>query len=328
MRFGQLSDGTEVTRHKISGGGLEAWILSYGGILQDLRLDGHEAPLVLGFDSFAPYLTDSPYFGAIAGRCANRIGHGQFTLDGTRHQLDQNFLDVHHLHGGRASVGKRQWTVEDVAADRIRLSIVLSDGEMGYPGQMTARLTYACQDDGVFDVQIEAETDAPTLCNFAHHSYWNLDGSETTAHHLMQLDADRYTVVDDAFIPTGESRDVTATRYDFRQERPIADEIFIDHNLCLSETRAQIRKVGALRSTLSGLGMEMRTTEPGMQVYDGFKLDVQKPGLGGRIYGANAGVALEPQIWPDAINHPGFPDPVLRPGETYHQHTQFVFTKG
>lgn len=328
MSFGVTSDGEVVERHRIEGGGLVAHVLSYGAVLQDLRLEGHDAPLVLGFEDFAPYLTDSPYFGAIAGRCANRIGEGQFVLDGVPHQLDRNFLDRHHLHGGRAGVGKRNWAVESVARDQITLRIELADGEMGYPGNLVARCSYACLPCGVFDVQITAETDAATLCNFAHHTYWNLDGGQTTDDHLMQVDADRVTVVDDGFIPTGESRDVTGTRYDFRVARPIRDEIFIDHNLCLSDARMDLRKIGTLSSQKSGISMEMRSTEPGLQVYDGFKMDVGPAGLGGRRYGKNGGVALEPQVWPDAINHDSFPSAVLRPGEQYHQHTQFAFSKG
>lgn len=328
MNFGKMPDGAEVARHKIEGGGLSAWVLSYGAVLQDLRLDGHDAPLVLGFEEFAPYLTDSPYFGAIAGRCANRIGEGRFEIDGKTYQVDQNFQDRHHLHGGSAGVGKRNWSVESVASDRITLRIELADGEMGYPGNMTAHCTYACLPGGVFDVRITAQADAPTLCNFAHHTYWNLDGGPTTDDHQMQVGADRWTEVDDGFIPTGSTPDVTGTRYDFRQLRPIRDEVFIDHNLCLSDTNRALRKIGTLISHKSGVSMEMRSTEPGLQVYDGFKLDVGPTGLGGRRYGKNAGLALEPQVWPDAVNHSGFPSAVLRPGDTYEQHTQFAFSRG
>lgn len=323
-----MPDGGVVTRHRIEGGGLVAHVLSYGAVLQDLRLDGHDAPLVLGFDALSPYLTDSPYFGAIAGRCANRIGGGQFQIDGQPYQVERNFNGQHHLHGGSAGVGKRNWVVEQVESDSIAMRIDLADGEMGYPGNMTVRCTYVCLEGGVFDVQITAESDAPTLCNFAHHTYWNLDGGANTDDHVMQVDADRMTIVDDGFIPTGQTGDVTGTRYDFRTERPIQDDVFIDHNLCLSDERQALRRIGSLRSLKSGVMMEMRTTEAGLQVYDAFKLAVEPAGLEGRVYAANAGVALEPQVWPDAVNHNGFPNAVLRPGETYNQHTQFAISKG
>lgn len=328
MTFGQMPDGDPVTRHQISGGGLTASILSYGAVLQDLRLEGHDAPLVLGFETFEPYLTDSPFFGAVAGRCANRVRDGRFVIDGETYQTDQNFLGKHMLHGGVKGAGKVNWTVLEATKTAVRLSLTQAEGDMGFPGTLTTVLTYSCQPDGVFDIVIEATTDAPTPCNFAHHSYWNLDGSDDTSGHLLQVDADRFTVVDDEMIPTGESRDVAGTRFDFRAERPIGDEDFIDHNLCISGSARSIRHIGHLRSDRSGVTMDMRSTEPGLQVYDGFKLAVKPTGLDGRSYGKNGGIALEPQNWPDAVNHSNFPPVVLRPGETYRQHTQFAFSKG
>ncbi|SFR37724.1 aldose epimerase family protein [Litoreibacter janthinus] len=328
MKFGEMPDGSEVSRHRIEGGGLVAHVLSFGAAVQELTLSGHEAPLTLGFEDLASYLVDDSYFGAIVGRCANRIGQGQFKIDGTAYQVDRNFEGRHHLHGGSEGAGRRNWIVESVAQDRITLRLDLADGEMGYPGNMTARCTYACLDGGVLDVRLEAKTEAPTVCNFAHHSYWNLDGGPTTRDHVMQINADSMTDVDYDFIPTGQSRDVTGTRYDFRVERPIHDEVFIDNNLCLSDERQALRRIGSLRSLKSGVSMEIRSTEPGLQVYDGFKLAPASRGLGGRVYEANAGIALEPQLWPDAINQEGFPNAILRPGETYSQQTQFSFSKG
>lgn len=325
--FGQMPDGSDVTRHHIACGALQAWILSYGAVLQDLRLDGHLAPLVLGFEQFPPYLTDSPYFGAMVGRCGNRIGQGRFELDGQPYQLDLN-MGAHHLHGGSLGIGKRNWTVESTRSHCVTLRLDLADGEMGYPGNMVLRARYTCLPGAVLDIDITAETDAPTLCNIAHHSYWNLDGHATTADHVMQLDADRMTETDQDFIATGALKDVAGTRFDFRAERPLTGQKFIDDNLCLSDARQPLRRVGHVRSRRSNLTMELRTTEPGLQVYDGYKIDIAAPGLDGRRYGPNAGVALEPQVWPDAINHEGFPSAVLRPGETYHQQTQFAFTKG
>ena len=328
MKFGEMPDGSAVERHVIMGGGLTATFLSYGAVLQDLRLEGHDAPLVLGFDDFAPYLTDSPFFGAIAGRCANRVRDGRFTIDGEIFQTDQNYIGKHMLHGGSKGAGKVTWTFDSVAENTVTLLLHQADGHMGFPGNLDVRYTVTCLDGGTLDIVLEATTDKPTPCNFAHHSYFNLDGGDSTSDHLLQLDAARYTVVDDEFIPTGESRDVTGSRFDFRSERAISDETIIDHNLCLTDNTQPLRRVGHLRSAKSGVTMEIRTTEPGIQVYDGFKLDVGPPGLDGRVYKANAGIALEPQIWPDAVNHSTFPEVVLRPGETYRQHTQFAFSKG
>ncbi|MEP3347451.1 MAG: aldose epimerase family protein [Litoreibacter sp.] len=328
MKFGEMPDGEDVTRHRIEGGGLTAYVMSYGATLQDLRLAGHQPPLVLGFDRFTPYLTDMSYFGAVVGRCVNRIGAGRFEIDGKAYQLDLNFENRHHMHGGSLGAGKRNWTVENVSDDQIILRLDMADEEMGYPGNLTVRCTYTCLEGGVLDVRITAETDAPTVCNFAHHSYWNLDGGENTHDHLMQVDADRITDVDADFISTGRTLDVTGTRCDFRKARPIHDDVFIDNNLCLSDARQPLRPIGSLSSTASGVTMKMHTTEAGLQVYDAYKMQQDQPGLDGRIYGPRAGVALEPQAWPDAVNHASFPTAVLRPNETYEQHTQFEISKG
>lgn len=331
FRFGALADGSPVDAVGMEGGGLSATILTHGAVLQDLRLAGHRPPLVLGFERLDAYLAHSPFFGATAGRCANRIRDGRFTLDGRDYQLDRNFLGKHHLHGGSANIGKRLWTLEDAAADRVTLSIRLADGEMGYPGAMTIRQVLSLPGDGVLDIQLEARSDAPTLCNLAHHSYFNLDGTDTILDHELQVAADHYLPVDAELIPTGEIAPVDGHPFDFRRPRrlrAVCGSAAIDHNFCLANRRREITHVATLRAPLSGISMDIRTTEPGLQVYDGGPLDVPVKGLDGRRMGAHAGLALEPQVWPDAINHPAFPQPVLRPGETWRQHTQFVFRKG
>ncbi len=328
--FGRMPDGQEIMQVSLSAGGLSAKFLTYGALLQDLRFQGHDPSLVLGFETLENYLDYSPYFGANAGRCANRIRDGHVLLDGQRYQLDCNFLDKHHLHGGRAGIGKRVWEIEEVTGDSLTLSITLADGEMGYPGDMEISLTYRLLDHGVLDIRFIATTDKTTLCNLAHHSYFNLDGTASIAEHLLQVDADSYTPVDEELIPTGEIRPVANGAFDFRSAKPVglvsADQI-LDHNFCLSAERQPIRTVAALESSNSGVSMKIRTTEPGLQVYDGAKVDIPVSGLEGRCMLKHAGIALEPQVWPDAIHHPDFPQAILRPGETYKQHTQYVFSK-
>jgi aldose 1-epimerase len=319
-------DGTPITVHDISAGGLSARFMSWGSILMDLRLEGCDFPLVLGFEDPATYRKHSPYFGATAGRYANRIAHGRFSIDGTSYQTDCNFLGTHTLHGGEVSMGKRNWDTIGLSDTSVTMTIGLEDGEMGFPGAMRAQVTYTLGNQAL-RVDFTATTQAPTLCNLAHHSYWNLDGTSDLRHHTLQVDADRYTPVDAQLIPTGEVLDPRGTRFDFRTPRPILDEMPIDHNLCLSPMREPLRRVAALHSAHSGLTMEIVTTEPGLQVYDGSKINVAVPGLGGRTYGAFAGTALEPQVWPDAPNHDHFPSAILRPGETYRQTTIFRFSK-
>ncbi|TFL19941.1 aldose epimerase family protein [Jannaschia formosa] len=313
--------------YTISGHGLTATFIGLGAVLHDLRLDGHAPPLVLGLADTAHYPEHSNYMGATAGRYANRIGGARFVLDGTEYQLDPNFLGRHHLHGGSAGIGKREWEVTEHGVDRIAFAIDLADGEMGYPGAMRVEAVYACAPDATLRVDYRATAEAPTLCNLAHHSYWCLDDGPTVADHVLTVAADRYTPVDEDLIPTGVAP-VEGTGFDFRQGRALAQPGLLDHNLCLSDGRTALRDVAWLRSARSGLTMTLATTEPGLQVYDGGKLNTQVPGLEGRTYRAHAGVALEPQFWPDSPNRPDFPDAVLRPGETYHQTTTYRFAKG
>ena len=325
-QFGAMPDGTPVHRVRLRSDQIEANFLSFGALLQDLRLAGHPHPLVLGFPAFAPYLTHSPYFGAIAGRCANRIRDGHLELDGTTYQLDRNFLRLHTLHGGAIGMGKRVWQIKQTTTDSVAFTILLAAGEMGFPGNLSAKVVYKLTSDATLDIEMQATTDAPTLCNLAHHSYFTLDGTGPISSHLLQIDAENYLAVDNELIPTGEVRPVGDTEFDFRIPQPISNGTPLDHNFCLAKTRRDIRKVARLTSEISGVSLEVSTTEPGLQIYDGSKIDIDVPGLAGEPMAANAGIAIEPQIWPDAHHHAGFPNPVLRPGETYRQHTQLAFS--
>lgn len=321
-------DGGRVEQVRISGGGLTAWIMNWGACLRDLRLEGHPHPLVLGFDSFEPYPLHSRNFGAIVGRCANRIRNGRFVLDGLVHRLDRN-AGRHHLHGGIDGVGRRTWRIEDHTEDSVTLMLSEPDGWMGYPGACRFIATYSMDGRGTLHLRIEAEADRPTIVNLAPHSYFNLDGGETIGAHELRIDADAYLPKGDDDIPTGEVRPVADTPFDFRVSRPIdggeGEALPFDHNFCLSNTWLPIRKVARLSSKLSGVAMTLATTEPGLQFYDGSKLDVPLAGLEGRRYGPRAGLCLEPQTWPDAINHSHFPSPVLRPGERYLHETRYRF---
>jgi len=315
------------TRHTISGHGLTATFLGFGAILQDLRLDGHDGPLVLGLSDPAHYPGHSNYMGATAGRCANRIGGARFTLDGAEHRTDPNFRDRHTLHGGAEGTGKLGWRLVEKAANVIRFAIVLDDGHMGFPGRIEITATFSLTMGTALRVDYEATCDAPTLCNVAHHSYWCLDATGDLSRHRLRVNADRYVPVDDDLIPTGVAS-VEGTAFDFRQGRMLPGEGLLDHNLCTASGRGPLREVAVLRSEASGLAMRLATTEPGLQVYDGAKLNTAVPGLDGRVYRAHAGVALEPQVWPDAPNNPGFPSAVLRPGQTYRQTSTYSFSKG
>ena len=311
----------------IAAHGLTATFTDLGAVLRELRLDGHDAPLQLGMADPDDYPDRSNYMGATAGRLANRIGGARFALDGVEHRTDANFLGRHTLHGGAAGTGKRRWALREIREDAIAFRIALADGEMGFPGAMTVEARFTCAPGAALRVDYTAQTDAPTLCGLAHHTYWALDATGDLSSHVLAVAADRYVAVDDELIPTGVEP-VDGTPFDFRRGRALPGEGLLDHNLCLSDERTALREVAVLRSTASGVEMRLATTEPGLQVYDGGKLRPGATGLRGAPYGPHAGVALEPQVWPDAPGRPGFPSAVLRPGETYRQTTTFTFSKG
>jgi aldose 1-epimerase len=331
--FGKTAQGETVYRVKISGGGLTAHIITWGAVIQDLRLDGHDAPLLLGFDNFDDYPAHSAYFSATPGRCANRIAEGRFTLDGHTYQLDLNENGVTHLHGGHDNTAKRNWTIVEHATDRVVLKIVDPDGRGGYPGNCTIQATYWVHGNGEFSIIYESTTDKPTLANLCQHAYFNLDGRDDALDHDIMIAADHYLPTDERQIPTGDIPSVAGTPFDFREMSPMkqrfqdGEQVLYDHNFCFSEKRTAKRSVILARSNNSGVSLEVRTTEPGVQFYAGFKLNVPVPGHGGRRIGPFAGFCLETQIWPDAINHEGFPNAVLRPGEVLRQETDYIFSK-
>lgn len=331
--FGTLPGGETVERLTIRGGGLTAHVLTYGSLIQDLRLDGHDAPLVLGFERFEDYLRHSPYFGVTPGRCSNRIAAGRCVLDDKIVELERNERGVNHLHGGSDGIAVRNWMVESHEVDRVVLSILDPAGRAGYPGNCRIRATYALGDGGLLSVRYEAETDQLTLANLCQHSYFNLDGSADILDHELMIDAAHYLPVNQDLIPTGDLQPVAGTVFDFRNGRRIGQArieglpVPYDHNFCLSRARTGKRRMAWLKSPQSGITMEVATTEPGVQFYAGGKMNVAVPGLEGRRYGAFAGLCLETQVWPDAVNHPHFPSALLMPGETLVQETDYVFTR-
>lgn len=327
--FGTTPAGETVHRLALAGGGLTARIITYGAAVQDLRLDGHAPPLVLGFEQLDDYLLRSPYFGAIVGRYANRIGGARFALDGREFLVDANQLGKHLLHGGSAGADKRVWTIEDHGPDFAVLGLDFADGEMGFPGNLRARCTYRLAADAL-TVEITATTDAPTLANFSHHSYFNLDdgGASPILDHALLLVADAYLPVDGEAIPTGEIRPVTGTPFDFRSSRRIGTDAEYDHNFCLAPARRAPVEVARLSGARSGVTMTVATGEPGLQFYAGLRTARDAPGLDGITYGEHAGLCLEAQVWPDAPNKPHFPQAVLRPGETLRQVTAYRFARG
>lgn len=333
--FGTTKTGDTVRRFPIAGGGLSGTIITFGAAVQDLRLDGHHAPLVLGFDRFEDYEVHSPFFGAIAGRYANRIRDGRFTIGGRRYQAQRNFLGKHTLHGGDGGFAAKVWDVSLHGADYVTMTLHDPDGSMGFPAGIDVTCTYRLKIPATLTIELTARCDAPTLCNLAHHSYFNLDdgGAGDILDHRLMLNAAAYLPVDKEAIPTGVVQPVDDTMFDFRLARPIRQEtpsgqFSYDHNFCLAACRGPLRQAAWAQGARSGVEMEVWTTEPGVQFYAGERVERSVKGLGGRQYKAYAGFCLEPQVWPDSPNRSYFPQAVLWPGEIYRQVTEYRFRLG
>jgi aldose 1-epimerase len=340
--FGKLDDGTpirEVTLRSAAGAAMK--VMEWGAVVRDLVVPAPSGPqrVVLGFHDLDSYVRYSPHFGAIAGRFANRIGSGRFLLDGEIVQLPLNQDGRHSLHGGGNGFGKRPWTILYHDASAVTLGLISPDGDHGYPGALTVTCRYALMEPATLRVELTATTDAPTIVNLAQHSYFNLDGSADILDHDLEVRANLITPVDGDLIPDGSLAHVRGTPFDFRRSRPIrlanADGTrhWYDHNFMLRRDRCEASAAGGpeiahaatLRSSNSGLGMEVWTSEPALQVYDGFKTNTPVPGLNGKPYGPSAGICLEPQHVPDSPNLPHFPTTVLRPGGVYRQVTEYRF---
>lgn len=313
-------DGSAVLRVGIANGGARAWLITWGGSLQDFRAAGARNSLVLGSDDFAAYLGPMRHFGAIVGRVANRIARGRAMLDGTVLTLDRNEGGRTTLHGGAAGSSVCNWRLEGYDATSCRMSLRLPHGQGGFPGTLDIVATYSVDAAGALDLQLEGRTDRPTFCNLASHGYWTLDGAADLGGHRLQIAADRYIPVDAEKIPLGAPAPVAGTPFDFRASRSVSGGL--DHCFCLGDSARGMRSACTLGA--ADLELALSTTAPGLQVYDGAHLSSAPfPGHHGAPYGARAGVALEPQHWPDAPNNPAFPSVLLRPGETYCQRSRF-----
>lgn len=322
--FGATPDGAAIRAFDLADGAIAATVITYGASLADLAVNGRS--VLLGFADGETYAAHKAHFGSIAGRCANRIAGGRFSLDGIDHQLSRND-GPNHLHGGANGFGQLNWTVVESDARSVTLSLVSPDGDQGYPGEVHATCRYLVEGGGL-TIDLRAVADRPTLVNLAAHGYFNLDGSQTILDHRLTIAADSYLPVDGELMPTGEIRPVAQTPFDFRAQRPIRNDAgqTYDHNFALAPSpSAEPRFAARLESPGSELTMELWTTEPGVQFYDGNFLPVPERLRDGRQTRKHGALCLEPQRFPDAVHHPAFPGAVLRPGETYRQVTQYRF---
>ncbi len=341
-QFGNTRDGVAVSVYTLTNrNGLEARITNYGGILLSLQTPdrkGTMADIVLGFDSLDDYLANPGwFFGALIGRYANRIGHAGFTLDGHEYQVDRND-GANSLHGGARGFDKRVWTPRELPDGGLELTYLSKDGEDGYPGNLTAVITYHLIDTNELRIDYAATTDKDTVVNLTNHSYFNLRGAGAgdILGHLITLHADRYTPVDAGLIPTGELRDVAGTPFDFRKSTAIGSRIAVadeqlklgkgyDHNWVLKRKGRALSLAARVDEPSTGRVLEVLTTQPGIQFYTGNFLDDTIKGKNGKAYGLRSGFCLETQHFPDSPNKPAFPSTELKPGERFTSATVFRF---
>lgn len=342
--FGTTADGRAIEEYTLrNAAGMEVKCISFGGILTSIRVPdrrGGFANVALGFDGLAKYEAEHPYFGAITGRYANRIGGGQFSLDGVDYQLFKNDGD-NSLHGGQFGFDKRAWTASE-SDGAVELAYRSPDGEEGYPGNLDVSVRYSLDADNGLRIDYNAETDAPTVLNLTNHSYFNLmgEGEGTIYDHILTLNADHYTPSDAGQIPTGEIAPVAGAPFDFRQAKTIGSgqrsahpQIVaaqgFDHNFVLNRAGLADGELGLaarIYEPKSGRVMEVWTTEPGLQFYAGNFLDATLVGTSGRLYRQSDGFALETQHFPDSPNKPQFPSTALRPGERFESTTVYRFS--
>jgi aldose 1-epimerase len=325
--------------------GLKVSITNYGGAIVSILApdrQGRTADVVLGFDTAQGYLGQHPFFGVIVGRYANRIAKARFKLDGVEYRLAAN-EGQNHLHGGLRGFDKVFWEAREVSGPdgpALELSYLSKDGEEGYPGNLSVRVTYSLSDAGELRVDYHATTDKATVLNLTNHSYFNLagEGSGDILNHVLTLYASRFTPVAKDLIPTGELRSVEGTPFDFRKPTPIGARINADdeqlrfaggydHNFVLDSGGSPSPALAArVLEPNSGRVLEILTTEPGIQFYTGNFLDGSVKGKGGKAYPKRSGFCLETQHFPDSPNQPSFPSTVLRPGQEFHSTTIYRFT--
>ncbi|MBU2957798.1 aldose epimerase family protein [Paracoccus sp. 1_MG-2023] len=306
----------------LQSGRARARLLRFGAILQDLRVEGIDRPLVLGHPDPAAYKDSFAHVGAVVGRFANRIAGARFDLDGTSYQLDANDRG-NCLHGGSAAASLQDWTLTRTTEDSAMMTLTLPDGAAGFPGRLQAWLRITLNDDGrrtSLDFDLQATCDSPSPCSLTHHGYFALGGD--AGDQLLTVHADRYLPVDGTGIPLPDApAPVFGTRFDYRQPRPLGRD-GIDHCFCLSDGDLPMREVATLQS--QDLRLRVMTTAAGLQIYDGGHFPAHGiPAHKGQLARPRAAVAFEAQAWPDAPNRPDFPNAILRPGDIWQQRTRY-----
>jgi len=317
-------------------------ITNYGGKLVSLLVPdstGKLIDVILGHDSLKNYIkVKDNFFGTIVGRYGNRIAKGKFTLDGKSYQLDVND-GVNTLHGGLNGLNKQVFDAKQINGQQLELSYLSKDGESHYPGNLSVKVTYTLTDDNALKIEYTATTDKATIINLTNHAYFNLNGAgnKTITDNLLKINADYFLPVDSTLIPTGKLQAVKGTPFDFTSFKAIGQDIGktdeqlkngkgYDHNFVLNK-HDLTQSVATVKSTITGISVDVYTTEPGIQFYSGnFLSKADIDGKGGAAYPHRSALCLETQHFPDSPNEPSFPSTVLRPGQTYHTITIYKFS--
>ncbi|HEX4053720.1 MAG TPA: aldose epimerase family protein [Tepidisphaeraceae bacterium] len=339
--FGTTLEGWPVEQYILTNNnGASARIINYGAIVTNLFVpdkNGKMGDVVLGFDNVKQYEEIGPFMGCIAGRYANRIANGTFTIDGINYAVTLN-QGTNCLHGGFKGLAKRMWQGDmGITPDgpTVRLTILDPGGTEGFPGNLKVTVYYTLTNNNWLKVQYYATTDAPTPINLTHHSYFNLSGNASgdVLGYVAKLYATHYLPVDAELIPTGEIASVAGTPFNFTKAKLIGRDIKslpppftgYDHTMVLDNPKANLMKAAEVYDPESGRMVECWTTEPAFQFFTGNNL-AGITGKGGVQYQPHMAFCLETQHYPDSPNHPSFPNTILRPGEVYRQVTEFRFS--
>jgi aldose 1-epimerase len=334
--FGSLPDGTAVDLYTLTNSnGLVAKVTNYGTIITELHVadrNGKMGDIVLGFDNLAQYLKGHPYFGCTAGRVANRIAKGQFTLDGKTYKLAVN-NGPNHLHGGLKGFDKVLWKAAPQAGASVKFTYTSPDGEEGYPGKVEASVTMSLTDENELRIDYGATTDKATPVNLTNHSYFNLGGGADILGTELMIAADAYTLTDN-LISTGEIKPVKGTPFDFTTPKLIGSRFSqlkcvpagYDDNFVLNSGGKGLALAARAYDPQTGRVLEVHTTQPGVQLYTSNYMDGTITGKRGVVYRQHAAFCLETQHFPDSVNQPKFPSIILQPGQTYRQTATFKFT--
>lgn len=343
--FGKTKQGLIVDMFTLKNqNGMEFSAINFGGIITSWKAAdryGNYEDVVLGFNNISQYEEESPYFGAIIGRYANRIAKGKFSLNQEDFALATNNGE-NHLHGGLKGFDKVIWDVTEVVSDStssLVFTYTSEDMEEGYPGNLNAQVTYTLDNDDKLTVKYEATTDKTTIINLTQHSYFNLSSAlnKNILDHEIVINSDSFLPVDSTLIPTGEIKNVNQTPFDFRQPRKIGDQISdqniqlsygngYDHSWVINNQNQGVRFVASAYEPESGRVLEIFSDQPGLQFYSGNFLDGTIKSKSGYVYEYRSGFCLETQHYPNSPNEKSFPSVVLKPGEKYSTTTEFKFS--